>query len=215
MYRSIIKNSEGWWWPKYDGKGDLNHPISCWQGTIGYKDLPQKVATHVTEKKVLVQAGGNCGYFVKQYAELFATVYTFEPDCLNFYCLNLNVTEPNVYKYQACLGNNHELVGTTRWEDNVGAVHVSGGGRTPTLMIDDLSLDRCDLIHLDIEGYELNALKGGIETIKKFKPVIALEVAGWARRYGYSEDDLVSFLTELGYEYDSIEYEDKIYKYKG
>lgn len=41
--------------------------------------------------------------------------------------------------------------------------------------IDSLNLDRLDFIKLDIEGYEYFAIDGGIETIKKYKPVITLE----------------------------------------
>jgi hypothetical protein len=62
-------------------------------------DIPDKISEHITEKKVVVQAGGNCGVYVKRYAELFETVYTFEPSPILFYCLNLNVTNPNVFKF--------------------------------------------------------------------------------------------------------------------
>ena len=41
-----------------------------------------------------------------------------------------------------------------------------------------INLDKLDFIKLDIEGYEPLAISGGIQTIKKYKPVIALEF--WA-----------------------------------
>lgn len=55
--------------------------------------------------------------------------------------------------------------------------------------IDDLGLEECDLIHLDIEGYEEKALEGAIETIKKFKPTIVTE---------HSRGE--KMLVDLGYE---------------
>ena len=45
----------------------------------------------------------------------------------------------------------------------------------PQMRIDDLNLSSCDLIHLDVEGSEDRVLKGAINTLQKFKPVIILE----------------------------------------
>ena len=50
------------------------------------------------------------------------------------------------------------------------------------ITIDSLNLDKLDFIKLDIEGYEKLAILDGMETIKKFKPVITLEV--WCNHYG-------------------------------
>ena len=53
---------------------------------------------------------------------------------------------------------------------------MSGEGAIPTLRVDDLGLKVCDLLYLDIEGYELFALRGSAETIRRCRPVIACEV---------------------------------------
>ena len=164
----LIENRNGWYWPKTDRV--------CWKTMKKFPNIPQDVMRHVTTKNVIVQAGGNAGFYVKQYAKEFKTVYTFEPDFINFYCLVKNVTEPNVFKIQSCLGADHKTVGFTINESNRGASHVNGIGNIPTLKIDDLGLDECNLIHLDIEGYEYFALNGALETIKKFSPIIVIEV---------------------------------------
>ena len=46
----------------------------------------------------------------------------------------------------------------------------------PMITLDSLNLDNVGLIQLDVEYYELNVLRGAIETIKKFKPVITCEL---------------------------------------
>jgi hypothetical protein len=73
----------------------------------------------------------------------------------------------------------------------------------PILKIDDIKFTELDLIHLDIEGYEFYALKGGIETIKKFKPVIVLEVCedGHSEKYGYTRADMETFLDMIEYKF--------------
>ena len=47
-----------------------------------------------------------------------------------------------------------------------------GTGAIPVLSIDQLGLNNCDLIHLDIEGGEYDALMGAEHTIKRFGPLI-------------------------------------------
>ena len=195
---------QGMYWLKDDGGGVTEETAaensSCWQLINLFPDVPQKISEHVKNRRVVVQAGGNNGLYAKQYADLFETVYTFEPIPELFYCLNRNVTKDNVFKFQGCLGNVHGVVGLGRkHENNGGSANIYGNGVTPTFMIDDLGLNNCDLIHLDIEGFEYFALKGASNTINKFKPVIVLETAGWCFRYNISTSHIESFLNEFGY----------------
>ncbi|MCZ8170504.1 MAG: FkbM family methyltransferase [Brevundimonas sp.] len=48
----------------------------------------------------------------------------------------------------------------------------------PTLLIDDLDLDRCDFIKIDAEGATAEVLQGAAQTLSRFRPVIATEVLG-------------------------------------
>jgi FkbM family methyltransferase len=52
--------------------------------------------------------------------------------------------------------------------------------QTMTISIDEMvmkhALGRIDFIKMDIEGAELSALKGAVETLKKFKPKLAISV---------------------------------------
>ena len=74
----LVEIKEGWHWPKDD--------TGTWKFLLENFDLPGKISSYVDNKKVMVQAGGNCGMYPKQYSKIFDTVYTFEPDWLNFYC---------------------------------------------------------------------------------------------------------------------------------
>lgn len=204
--RDEIEIRDGWYWPKTD--------ISCWKFMQAYPTLPTIITKLVPNKRVVVQAGGNCGFYPKQYASLFETVYTFEPEWLNFYCLNLNVDEPNVIKNQSCLGNTRGLVNLAIKEKNRGKNYVNGPGICPTYRIDDLTLEVCDLIHLDIEGYEYYALQGAIETIARCKPVIVIEM--WDKLANRFEENInektEELLTGLGYVYSQTLYDsDKVY----
>jgi FkbM family methyltransferase len=51
-----------------------------------------------------------------------------------------------------------------------------------------------DFMKIDIEGHELAALQGGVETLRRYRPVLCVEVSRDA-------DKLGQFLAELGYEF--------------
>jgi hypothetical protein len=42
--------------------------------------------------------------------------------------------------------------------------------------IDSLDLRECDAIFLDVEGYEVSALRGASETIARTRPVLMVEI---------------------------------------
>ena len=160
---------------------------------------------YLKEKKVCVQAGGNVGVFPRELAKEFECVYTFEPHPKNYECLEKNCPEENIFMQKAALGNDHSLieVGVSRpdLKNNCGAYQVLGEGDIPTVMIDDLHLPACDLIYLDIEGYELMALQGAYETIKKFHPVIVVENKQLPLMYDITPEQVIEFLVgEFFYE---------------
>ena len=148
------------------------------------RDLPNldRVIKLTPGRTAAVQAGGNNGVYPKRLAAVFATVYTFEPAADCFAALMVNVPEPNVIKIQAALGCRRELVGLSRQRrdgrsnNHEGITHVSGPGTIPTLQIDDLGLPVCDLIQLDLEGWEPYALQGAETTLARCRPVLCIEI---------------------------------------
>tara|TARA_B110000285_G_C15061664_1_gene582733 strand:+ start:113 stop:748 length:636 start_codon:yes stop_codon:yes gene_type:complete len=206
-----VELRDGWWWPAYD--------IACWKFLKKERHVPKETAAFCKKHKVIVQAGGNAGMYPKLYSDIFDTVYTFEPDPLNFYCLSKN-TGHNVIKFQACLGNTRNLVNLsyarhkTAKRANAGGFWISGSGNFPIFRIDDLGLKECDLIHLDIEGYEGEAILGGEETIRKFKPAISVELRGHGDQFSWPDTKIIALLTNLGYtETGKIGAHDHIFQY--
>jgi len=132
---------------------------------------------NVDTKHTVVQAGGNCGMYPLLYSLHFETVYTFEPDPLNFHCLVNNCQTDNIIKFNTALGNGG-FVKLIHYEDhNIGTMKTkkSKSAIIPAMRLDSLNLEHCDLIHFDLEGGESGALDGSLDTIKKHKPIIVLE----------------------------------------
>jgi FkbM family methyltransferase len=208
---TTIKDNK-WVWPINDE--------NSWNGQNEYQDLHIHILPHVKNKNVMIQAGGNCGFMLSKFVDYFKTVYTFEPDPVNFYCLNQNIIKENVIKMQCCLGSDNnpvrvqQLIRPGRLHDT-GGVHIAGSGYIPSITIDSLNLPECDLIQLDVEGFELNALLGGLNTIKKYRPVLCIEFCEkWLNRYDSSSEKIENLLNNLGYEHKETCGVDRIYAHK-
>lgn len=161
------------------------------------KDL-EGAYVHCRAFRVVVQAGGNCGVWPRALGQRFDRVYTFEPCPVNFRCLAANASEENIYKFNAALGRRPELVGLARDPRNIGAHYVDRKtGEIPTMRVDDLALDACDLILLDVEGFEFNAICGAWETIKRHRPVIVVEDRGFSERYGVAQGHIEKSLSSM------------------
>jgi FkbM family methyltransferase len=199
-----------YYWPNIDR-------FSFPQQIVTVKPVITSVNSFVKRKRTVLQAGGNCGIYTREYAQHYENVYTFEPDATNMNCLVLNTSDcNNIIKFQACLGESQGMTAIQNPLEimDIGSIHVKTSkelhenmlvveskANIPILTIDDIAFSNLDLIHLDIEGYELFALKGGSNTIKKYKPVIVLEVCedGHSEKYGYNRNDLEMFLQSLDY----------------
>ena len=189
-----LKKVNNFYWPEKD--------IDCQAVVFNTTKDIDKAMKYVKDTKCVIQAGGNCGVWPKYLAGKFDNVYTFEPDATNFHCLCLNVTEPNVYKFQAALGIQGGQINLEGDVKNCGAHFVSPnerGAAIPMVRLDDLNLSP-DLVILDIEGYELNALKGAILTLIRHKPVLQLENKGLSDKYGTTAEDLERFLEAQDFE---------------
>jgi FkbM family methyltransferase len=162
-----------WVWTKED-TGAWDGPVQDWHTSHKHKYFK-----HVKNFDVVITAGANHGLHARFYADKFKTVYAFEPDPLNFYCLTYNVQQENVIKIQAALGDENKMITmNTDNKTNTGAYCVdmgAWGGKIPCMKLDNFDFPTVDLIQLDVEGYEIFALRGAALTIAKYRPVIIVE----------------------------------------
>ncbi len=71
--------------------------------------------------------------------------------------------------------------------------------------IDEKKILKVDLIKIDVEGYELEVLKGAKNTLQKFRPVLLLEFDSLnLKKQGSSPEELLNFLKSAGYNYKDI-----------
>ena len=67
------------------------------------------------------------------------------------------------------------------------------------------NVSNIDFIKIDVEGYELDVLVGGKETINKFKPTMLIEINDMTlERQGVNRQQIFDWLTENNYIYRNI-----------
>ncbi len=142
----------------------------------------------VNKNDIVIDAGGCHGDTALYFASLGAKkvyVYEFIPSNIEVMKKNINLNE----KYR----QNIEIVSNPVWSESKIKFSYKDEGssskvgdynsfedKTETLSIDDLvdikKLEKVDFIKMDIEGAEVPALKGARNTIKKYKPKLAISV---------------------------------------
>lgn len=141
---------------------------------------------------VVVDAGGCFGdtalYFGTMVKET-GKVYSFEfvPDNIRVFEKNLTLNpmlKENIHIVRHAVGSKTGKL--FYFEDTGPSTHLieqknnNRQQEVSVLSIDDLvrkeNLDRLDFIKMDIEGAELDALKGAITSIRRFKPKLAISV---------------------------------------
>jgi FkbM family methyltransferase len=178
----------------------FGYPLQLYMRSIGiYYDFIYKgyfyekngVSIKVEEGDHVIDGGacyGDTALFFAHHAGKKGRVYSFE-----FVNDNIRILEKNA-SINPELHDRIQLVAHPLWsssgvpvfyESNGPATNVSMNKKisdksfeVPTASIDDLvgsgKIEKVDFIKMDIEGAEVEALKGAIKTITKFKPKLAI-----------------------------------------
>jgi len=133
------------------------------------------------EAPLVIDVGANIGQFARSVKVFYpnATVISYEPDPIVYSRLTKNIADlDKMYAHNIGLGESEGLATFFRHELSVMSTfrHASGDGysreHAPSLMIRRLdgTIDANlypDLLKIDVEGFELEVLKGGWETLRR------------------------------------------------
>ncbi len=170
--------------------------------------LPQ-VLKHINKGDVVIDCGAFIGDHTIAYANKVGptgAVFAFEPGKEAYECLAHNTrNEERVIIHNGGLGATIHKANLNDVPDNSGMNYLTEGTEISIITIDSLNLPKLDFVKIDCEGYELEVLKGAIETIKKFKPKMLIEINTMTlERSGITREDIYNFLKELDYKYKNI-----------
>jgi FkbM family methyltransferase len=137
---------------------------------------------HLSEQEYFLDAGAYTGDTFADFSartnNRYAGYIALEPDPANFATLNQliqNSPNPSAMAYPYAIANNND---TLSFEATGGAGAVFSGSGNITVdckRIDDFFADTpFSFIKMDIEGAELDALKGAANTIRRYQPTLAI-----------------------------------------
>lgn len=157
------------------------------------------------KNRTYVDIGSHIGTTVMPMSRLYQTVYGFEPNPPTYELLHSNIElnhVNNITIFNFGLSNK-DTTGTIKLHgQNSGCFYIdsTGSGDIMLTTLDSLDLKDVDFIKIDVEGNELNVLKGAINTIISCRPLIQLEINHCSQSYfGISPDVILSFMNEIGY----------------
>lgn len=146
-------------------------------------------AERVRRGDIVLDCGAHIGVFTQEALRRGAQkVIAIEPDPINLECLRRNfapeiaagrvVVFPNgVWSEEKVLtlfvGNENSGMNSMLQDQGAGKVEVPV--TTIDKMVAELGLSRVSYIKMDIEGAEREALKGGLNTLRRFRPRIMLD----------------------------------------
>ena len=173
---------------------------------------------------VVMDIGANFGYYTLLFSHLAGAagrVHAFEPVPPSFAKLADHIAHGR--RFDNVVLNEHALAeeerdvtlfvpGTDLGQASI-ARHSFGSWETQpvveahaahALTVDGYAADRglqsLSFIKCDVEGAELLVLRGAHETLRRFSPILYLEVCpAWTTSLGYEPADMVRFLAGFGY----------------
>jgi len=188
---------------------------------LNFKDYEadelRAVRKFLKKDSVILDIGANIGWYSLNLSKDVpdGKIIAFEPVRKTYEYLEKNISlnkADNVQTFNIGLGDENKEVLFYYYPEMSGAsssknlhetskmVKVKGRIKKLDNFIGEIT-DRVDFIKCDVEGAEILAVKGAIETIKKYLPVMFLEMLRkWSAKYGYHPNDIIKILEEIGYE---------------
>jgi FkbM family methyltransferase len=170
---------------------------------------------HTKGRRRAVDIGAHLGTWGFHLAKHFRQVEAFEPVPLHreFYRRNM-AHDDNWTLHECALGQMPGEMTMTLYREHSMAAHIgpsrlggikyeglstAGEIAVPVKTLDSFGFEDIDLIKIDAEGFELQILKGGQETIERWRPTIIVEQKpGNGSRYGYGDQAALPWLEALG-----------------
>lgn len=178
----------------YRMTGDYSYMHKYYCPNHYFEPKPFQNGMFSLDNDIFVDCGAYCGDTVEAYISqcegVFRRIYAFEPGERQFKamesrCKRLSeewaIESDQIRLIMAGVGEasyNAQIVsGVT---DSMVSMRVSndigGGTECAIIKLDDVLEDGATFIKMDVEGYEIKALCGAQETIKKYKPRMAISI---------------------------------------
>lgn len=207
----------------------LDSKLKIYSGDIGMglplilkgayeKETTKQFISKVKQKETIFDIGANAGYYTILASKAVGNsgnVFSFEPDPKNYDLLKENISLNNLNNVKAFRKALSNKTGDAFFESkkfNRGDSSLSESGEItiPTTTLDaftsEINLKRANLIIVDIEGAEIDALNGGkifFSNCTNLTLIIEYNPSS-LYRFGFKGEDLIKTLQSLQFEITEI-----------
>ncbi len=203
---------------------------ACVDETIalqGYweKELSEQLTKYITPGCTFLDLGANIGYhslFVASLLKNTGAIHSFEPikrlsEQIKNSAVENNFT--NITVHNLALGDRSYKTEINLRDENMGGsslaeytnlnlVTISATEKITVVTLDSLlpPTTKVDVIKIDVEGFEFEALKGARKLLQAQHPVIFMEFSPifYNQDYATKAMEFIEFLKELGYAFETL-----------
>jgi FkbM family methyltransferase len=171
----------------------------------------------VNDNSVIFDIGANIGWYSIHLAKKLPSsqIHSFEPIPETFNKLKKNKElndSANIILNNFALSDSKKILSFYYSPLQTGAsssVNITGNSEmvklecqtnTIDIYVAENKINKLDFIKCDVEGAEFFVYKGGIETIRRFTPIVFTEMLRkWAAKFDYHPNDIINFYNQFGY----------------
>lgn len=194
----------------------LDESLRRWN-VITEKELQEALINNIKNGDVIVDVGANFGLHTLLAGKILGDrghIYAIEPIPSNIKLLKRNIRlnhfNSRITIIEAALSNSNDayIEMSLPKEDVVVSASIAKVGNK-VIKVKNMRLDdfiegtgiKPNLIKIDVEGAEYEVLKGAENVLKKYMPILLVEIHTFAlESFGASNDELIKFLQKFGYE---------------
>ena len=204
---SIVKVN-GFWVPGNDihledwKSGKPFTQNKCLLGFIDYCRKENKKFNHILD------IGAWVGTWSMAMNEFCGRVVAFEPDKLHYECLVKNVSE-DVETHQLAVGSEQKMISLSQ-SDFTQERRVISDGTIPMVTVDSMAIDDIDMIKIDVEGYEMEVLKGATKSLRNTQ-YLMIELNNNTKKYGSNNIEVEEYIQSLGFKVLMDHWPDKVF----
>ena len=145
------------------------------------------LAEHIVPSSVVIEVGAHIGTHTVRMGQLagpWGRVYAFEPQRKIYRELHHNlalngVTNVAALRMAVGSGDTRVIEMNPATPGNEGGTGVGAGGDAAELRsLDSFGFDHVSLLKIDVETYENEVLDGALDTIRRNRPVMLIEIMG-------------------------------------
>tara|TARA_B110000003_G_scaffold275632_1_gene318829 strand:- start:311 stop:1117 length:807 start_codon:yes stop_codon:yes gene_type:complete len=218
--KKYITSTGTYYLPKYAYQDVIRKEII--KNRIFDKEIFDLSKKYITSNSIVIDAGANYGQLSVLFSKLFddITIYSFEASKYIFDILNQNakINSNNIKAINCALSNytdeQYLQIPNLKKYGTYGSLNLEFSLNKKNTYKDKILIRKIDnftyekkisFMKIDVQGFDLNVLKGSLETIKKHRMPIVFEYENTLEdKMNFRLDDFVTFFNKINYRFITV-----------